>query len=416
MNTITKARVCRTLLAMPLAAMLGWEASAAELNLWVRESASDAGQLMVDLWNSGHEDQITLTAIPDNQMVTKLATSIQGGDAPDLVSFDLIYMPDFMRAGFLVDVTDQLSDDPNYANHIDAYKNLAVFEDRIYGIGFTPEVSVLIRNKELFRQAGLDPERGPTSLDEIVSMARQIGSLGDDTYGFYFSGSCAGCNIFVTSPLMVAGGGEILPRHGEDAALEGDAIPAVLNAYKTMWEEGLVPESAEVDTGANFASAFLGGNIGMAGTGGFAISLIQREFPELDYGLSLLPGLEPGQVSSFVGGDVAAIPKGGPNEAAAREFLSWVLSDEAQLEGLAKNSFLSTRTDLAGNEYAQDPRVQILSEALAAGYVPWVFHYNDMANSDNSPWNIMIQSAIFDDNVEGAIEEAREEMLRIASE
>jgi multiple sugar transport system substrate-binding protein len=406
----------RTLAAAGVVLAAAVPLSAQELSMWVRESAADPGQLMVDLWNAGHDAQISLTAIPDNQFVTKLATSAQTGDAPDLISFDLIYMPDFMRAGLLTDVTDQVQADPNYATHVEAYKNIATYEDRVYGVGFTPDVSVLAWNKELFREAGLDPEQGPRSLGDIHEMARKVGALGDDTYGFYFAGSCPGCNIFVTSPLMVAGGAEILPRNAEDAALEGEAIPAVLDTFRQMWEEGLIPESAEVDTGANFVSAFLGGNIGIAGTGGFLISLIEREHPDFDYGLTLLPGLEEGQVSGFVGGDVVAIPVGGDNEDAAREFLTWVLTDEAQLEGLAKNSILTTRTDLADNEYfAGKEKVQVTAEALAAGYVPWVFHFNDMVNSDSSPWITMIQTAVFDGDVEGAIEEAREEMLDIVS-
>jgi|TARA_B110000037_G_C17120586_1_gene505690 multiple sugar transport system substrate-binding protein len=397
--------------------MVSTSAVAADLSMWVRESAADPGQLMVDLWNSGHSDKIELTAIPDNQLVTKLATSIRAGDAPDLVSFDLIYMPDFMRAGFMTDVTDQMNADANYANHINAYKDIATYEDRIYGVGFTPDVSVIVWNKELFRQAGLDPEVGPKSIYEIHEMATKVGALGDDTYGFYFAGSCPGCNIFVNSPIMVAGGAKILPRNGEDAALEGDAIRIVLEEMKAMWEEGLIPESAEVDNGANFVGGFTAGNVGIAGSGGFLISLMEREFPDFDYGIGVIPGIEPGQVSSFVGGDVVAIPKDGSNEAIAREFLTWVLSDEAQLEGLAKNAILPTRTDLGDNAYfVNKPEVRVTAEALAVGYVPWVFHFADMVNSDSSPWINMLQQAIFDGDVDGAIEDAREAMLSIASE
>ena len=70
-----------------------------------------------------------------------------------------------------------------------------------------------------------------------------------------------------------------------------------------------------------------------------------------------------------------------------REFITWVLSDEAQLEGLAKNNIIPSRTDLADNEYFKDKRVgQATAKALGVGYVPWVFHFNDMVNSDSSPW------------------------------
>ena len=392
-------------------------ASAETLSMWVRESAADAGRLMVDLWNSKHDDKIELTAIPDNQVVTKLATGVRGGDTPDLISFDLIYMPDFMKAGFLTDLTDQLKADPNYANLVQAYKDIATYEDRIYGVGFTPDVSILVWNKDLFRKAGLDPEVPPKSIHEIHEMATKVHAIGKDTYGFYFAGACPGCNIFVTSPIMVAGGAKLLPRNGEDAALQGDAVKVVLDEYRQMWDEGLIPESAEVDAGENFVSAFTNGNVGIAGTGGFLLSLMQRQFPDFDYGVTLLPGVEPGQVSGFVGGDVVAIPKGSKNEKIGREFITWVLSDEAQLEGLAKNKILTTRTDLADNKYAAgNDKVQVTAEALKVGYVPWVFHFNDMVNSDSSPWINMLQQAIFDGDVDGAIADARARMLEIAGQ
>ncbi|MES2816965.1 MAG: extracellular solute-binding protein, partial [Pseudomonadota bacterium] len=272
--TRRRPRLPGPLAACLLAALTALPVHAEELTMWVRESAADPGKLMVELWNSGHENKITLTAIPDNQMVTKLATSAQGGDSPDLVSFDLIYMPDFMKAGLLTDLTEQLNADANYATHVQAYKDIATYEDKIYGVGFTPDVSVLAWNKDLYKAAGLDPEKGPTTVAEIVDHARKIRALGGDTYGFWFSGACPGCNIFVTSPMMVAAGSKMLPRNGEDEALTGDGVKLVLEAYKTMWDEGMIPENAEVDTGANFVSAFASGKIGIAGTGGFLISLM----------------------------------------------------------------------------------------------------------------------------------------------
>ena len=416
MKSLSVPGLRRLLLTASLAAFAASAVSAETLSMWVRESAADPGKLMVDLWNSKHDNKIELTAIPDNQLVTKLATSISGGGAPDLVSFDLIYMPDFMKAGFLTDVTAQLNADPNYATHVQAYKDIATYDGKTYGVGFTPDVSVLVWNKDLFKAAGLDPEKGPTTIQEIVDDARKIRALGPDTYGYWFSGACPGCNIFVTSPMMVAAGSKMLPKTGTDDALTGDGVKTVLEAYKTMWDEGLIPASAETDSGANFVSAFVGGNIGIAGTGGFLISLMEREHPEFNYGLTLLPGVTAGQVSAFVGGDVVAVPAKGKNEAAAREFLTWVLSDEAQLEGLAKNSILTTRTDLADNEYTKgNEPVLVTAKALAAGYVPWVFHFADMVNSDSSPWIQMLQQAIFDGDIDGAITDARAAMLEIAA-
>lgn len=392
------------------------QAGAAELSMWVRASGANAAQHLVDLWNEKHEDKINLTVIPDDQMVTKLATGVAASDVPDVISFDLIYMPDFMRAGFLEDLTDFLNADPNQAKVAQAYKELATYEGRLYGTGFTPDVSVLVWNKDLFEQAGLDPDKGPTTVGEIHEMAKKISALGDDIYGFWFSGACPGCNIFTTSPMMVASGAKLLPKTAEDEPLQGPGVKEVLQVFRDMWTEGLIPASAEADNGQNFVGQFKTGKIGIQGAGGFLISDLKREVPDMNFGVTFLPGIEPGQKSAFVGGDVVAIPKGSKNLEIAKEFIAWQLTDEAQLEGLAKNNIIPSRTDLAENEYFDDPRVITTAEAVGIGYVPWVFHFNDMVNSNSSPWIQMIQSAVFGGDIDGAIASAKEQMKAIASE
>ena len=79
-------------LALTASTFLSFSTAFAEdLSMWVRASGAGAAQHLVDLWNASHADKrIAVTVIPDNQMVTKLATGTQAGDVPDLVSFDRI--------------------------------------------------------------------------------------------------------------------------------------------------------------------------------------------------------------------------------------------------------------------------------------------------------------------------------------
>ena len=304
-------RTCGALAATLIASSAFATAAYADtMTMWVRASGVNAATHIVDLWNSTHPDKIELTTIPDNQMVTKLATGVQAGDVPDLVSFDLIYMPDFMKAGFLVDLTADLKGNPNYASVAQAYKDIATYEGKLYGAGFTPDVSILVWNKDLFKKAGLDPDKPPQTIGEIHDDAKKIHALGADTYGFYFSGACPGCNIFTTSPMMVAAGSKMLPANGKDDALTGEGVKDVLETFKEMWSEGLVPKSAQTDNGANFTAEFKTGKIGIQGTGGFLLSDLKKDVPNLNFGVTFLPGVKPGQVSSFVGGDVVADPEG----------------------------------------------------------------------------------------------------------
>jgi multiple sugar transport system substrate-binding protein len=417
-SSFLRRSVFSAALALVLAAMSSHPTSAAErVSMWVRASGANAAQHLVDLWNTGHPDKIQLTVIPDNQMVSKLATGVKAGQVPDVISFDLIYMPDFMRAGLLTDLTDKLKDDPNFKKVAPAFTQLATYKGKLYGTGFTPDVSILIYNKDLFKKAGLDPTKPPTTLAQIHEYATKIHALGPDIYGFYFSGSCPGCNIFTTSPMMVASGAKILPANGTEEPLAGPGVKEVLQLFRDMWVEGLIPKSAQSDNGANFVANFKTGKIGIQGAGGFFISDLKREVPNLDFGVTFLPGIKDGQVSAFVGGDVVAIPKGSKHAAIALQFIKWELSDEAQLEGLAKNNILPSRTDLANNKYFEgEPRVVTTAKAIGIGYVPWVFHFNDMVNSDSSPWIQMIQSAVFEGKVDDAIAKAKAKMKAIANE
>ena len=192
---------------------------------------------------------------------------------------------------------------------------------------------------------------------------------------------------------MVASGAKILPHDANEARLARSRRKGSTDqAYHDMWTEGLVPASAQADT-AELRFRFPDRQNRHPGHRRLPISLLKDKFarPRLRHGV--LPGIEAGQQSAFVGGDVIAIPKGSKNEDVARKFIAWELTDEAQLEGLAKNKIIPSRTDLATNKYFTDERVgEATAKAVGVGYVPWVFHFNDMVNSNSSPWIQMLQT------------------------
>src|SRR5271155_3205196 len=81
---------------------------ASDLVMWERSGGNkDMVDKLVDMWNAKFPDRkINLTYIPHAEMVAKLAQAIASGEVPDLMGMDLIYAPQFERAGQLVDLTD----------------------------------------------------------------------------------------------------------------------------------------------------------------------------------------------------------------------------------------------------------------------------------------------------------------------
>lgn len=386
------------------------------MSFWTRDSNQEQVRALVDAWNEAHENKIEITVIPSAEYMTKVGASVGAGAPPDLMAVDLIYVPQFAAASQLTDITDLAKGLPYFEQLSPSHVRLATYDGKVYGLPFNAEGSYLIYNKGLFEQAGLDPENPPTTWAEIADAAAKIRALGDDIYGFYFSGACAGCNAFTFLPLIWANGGDVLSDDGLTATLTDPSVAGALELYRQMWADDLIPAGAQADTGTDFANAFTTGKIGMAGTGAFAINNIKTNFPDIDFGATFLPGAE-GGASSFAGGDSIAIPAGSkyPNE--AFEFIQWATSDEVQLEYYAALNNLPVRTDLAENEFfAADPRLTTAAEAMAMGKTPYTVVYNQLFNDANGPWLKMIQTAVFDGRVEEAVNTAQEEFTKILAE
>ena len=389
------------------------ESAPVTMTMWSRDSDQALVEGLVKKWNASHKNQIETTIIPASDFVTKFGVAVAGGAAPDIIAIDLIYVPAFAAADQMTDITEMAKALPFFDKLSPSHVRLATYQDKIYGLPFSAEGSVLIYNKSLFKQAGLDPEKGPTTWDEIYQDAKAITALGDGNYGFYFSGACAGCNAFTFAPLIWASGGDMLSADFSKPTLTDPKVKAALEFYGKMWDEKLIPEGAKVDNGADFFNAFQTNKIGMVGTGSFAVSVLKANHPEIEYGIVPLPGQNGGS-SSFAGGDSIGIPKGSKYAKEAFEFMTWVYSDEVQLEEFAKNNQLPVRTDLAKNKYFDaDPGLTTAANAMATGRTPYSVTYNELFNDANGPWLLMLQTAIFDGKVDEAIATAQEAFTKI---
>ena len=387
--------------------------SANELSFWIR--ASDAGfvEPMVKAWNATHKMPVVLTVIPNDDFVTKFGTAVAGGAAPDVVAIDLVFVPTFSKAGQLSDISAEAKALPFADKLSPSHVRLAMYDKKQYAVPFSAESSLLLYNKALFKKAGLDPEKPPVTMGEIEAAAKKITALGGGVKGFYFSGACGGCNIFTMTPYVWASGGDVLSEDGTKEALDNQGLRDTLAMYRRMWEQKLMPTGAKTDNGNNFISTFFTGKIGMVGTGNFAIGLLKREHPEIDFGVTPLPGIKGGS-SSFAGGDSIAIPATSKHKKEAWEFITWSLSEEVQVEQFAKGGSIPVRSDLADNKYSkEDPRFALAAKAMQAGRTPYSVHFNQLINDPNGPWLAMLQEAIFGKGIDPAIKDAKVKFSKI---
>jgi multiple sugar transport system substrate-binding protein len=394
--------------------------SAADLVMWERSGGNkDMVDKLVEMWNAKYPDRhINLTYIPHAEMVAKLAQAIASGDVPDLMGMDLIYAPQFEKAGQLVDITGQVGGLPELKTASPGHMMVATFDKKLYGVPLYADVSALFYNKDLFEKAGLDPNKPPKSLAELRQDADKITALGGDIKGYYLPGSCAGCNIFTVGPLMWASGAKIEAKDAGDEPLVGDGVAKVLQFERDMVKAGNVHASDRAENGETFHLQFGSGKVGMMGTGNFNIKLARDQNPKMKFGISLLPGMGQDSSASFIGGDLVVIPKGSKRVNDAVDFMKFILSDEIQVEGYAKLLNLTTRADMVDNKYFKaEPLVQDVAKALAVGRTPYTLTFFEQINSPQGPWLQMLQRAYYTtDPIDQIISDAKEKMKAIAAQ
>lgn len=390
-------------------------AQAETFTMWVRSDGANFMPKIVDSFNkSQSEHKAELQIVPVSELVQKYAVASAGGSAPDALSLDLIYTPAFAAAGQLEDITDLARSLPYFDSLSKAHLSVGTNDGRLYGVPFSADSSVLIWNKALFKQAGLDPDKAPSTWAEIRDAAEKVNGLGGDINGFYFSGNCGGCNIFTFMPLIWASGGDLFTDDGKTVTVDTPQMRDAIAFYQGMVKDGLVPASAQTDTGTNFFGAFAAGNIGITPSGSFAIGALNTQHPDIDYGITFLPGKD-GDWSSFAGGDNFVVSKGTTKLAAIKAFLEYAYSLEGQTL-LAANGSLPVRNDIAKDALKDlDPRYLVAAEAMARGRTPYSVVFNDLINSANGPWTTMMNQAFFGeaDAIDSALETGQATMQSI---
>ncbi|SLN76980.1 ABC transporter substrate-binding protein [Roseisalinus antarcticus] len=365
-------------------------------SLWVRADGSNFMPQIVEAFNAQSEHSAELQIVPTAELVQKYAIASAGGSAPDALSLDLIYTPAFGAAGQLRDLTEFAQDLDYFDSLSPAHLSVGTVEDRIYGLPFSADSSVLIWNKDLYREAGLDPDVAPTTWAEIREHAEAIDALGEETYGFYFSGACGGCNIFTFMPMVWASGGELFSSDGSEARFDSPQMREGVEFYRAMVEDGLVPAGSQTDGGINFFAAFANGNIGITPSGAFAIGALNTQYPDLDYGVSYLPGKD-GAWSSFAGGDnfVVSAATDDDKMPAIEAFIEFAYSLEGQ-RLLAAGGALPVRSDIAEEALeGLDPRYILAADAMTNGRTPFSPVFNDLINSANGPWITTLNRAFY---------------------
>jgi len=109
------------------------------------------------------------------ETLTKGIAAIRAGNPPHIVQVYEVGTQTMIDSGAIIPVTDMVKPgEINFAEYIDPILKYYTVRGKLYSMPFNSSTAILYYNKDVFRRAGLDPERPPQTFDELEQMGRQI--------------------------------------------------------------------------------------------------------------------------------------------------------------------------------------------------------------------------------------------------
>ncbi|WP_233579007.1 MULTISPECIES: ABC transporter substrate-binding protein [unclassified Micromonospora] len=361
-----------------------------ELTLWTRAPLEKQAKLLVDAYNAGHKNQVKLTVVPNDDYVAKVGAAAGSDGLPDLFAADIVYVPNWVNQGLFQDLSANI-DGLSFKDSINkGHLAAGTMDGKKHVLPFVLDLSMMFWNKQLFKDAGLDPEKAPATLEEYATAAKAVqATKKNGVYGTATGLNCGGCLVFTWFPSVWAAGGEVLSEDGTEAKLADDTAQKVYSTWNDLWKSGAVLPASAGETGPTWTAPFTEGKVGVML---YPATLLSST--PFDVGVAPIPG-PGGGGSTFVGGDGLGVSKDSKKAAQAWNFLSWMMSEEAQVEVLAKNKDVVSRADLANNKYAaEDPRLVTINEAAGKGDTPVAMNFQQAFNAPNSPWLTLIRNRV----------------------
>ena len=314
-------------------------------------------------WSDGHE---------------KIVVAFGSGTAPDVLELGSDWVPEFSYQNVLLHVTFEAEkikkeflmwEPATVGNPTDA-------SQKIFGFPWILDTRVLFYNKELMKKTGLDPDKPPTTWDEFLHCCKAINKLKPEAYGFGVNSAEPHRLYKKFLPFFWANGGKILSDDLRESEINSSEGIQALEFYKKLTQNGML------DTQAMLDEAFKHNKIGFVISGGWLLNDLRKNYPELNFGICLMPKPESdqGMPASFAGGEFLVINKKTKNPQEALELIKFLIRKDNCLEVCQAigSGFPSARGAELDPYYRNNPDLLIFQEQLKYALSPpphprWVY-------------------------------------------
>ncbi len=305
---------------------------------WGSEIRRPVVEKIVEDFNKSQDKiEVTHTFVPWGDIWTKELAAIAANSPPDVVINDINATALRGKKNQAMNLSQFLEKDDISGDFYPELWEATLYEGDSYGIPFNTDTRILYYNKDAFEEVGLDPEKPPTTWEELEEYAAKLDKKDGNTYdriGFY---PLWGIQSDVW--MLNADGVNYFDSEGEvsiDTDANRDTLDWLVKWREIYGENTINAYQAQIDS--QQGNPFFNGKLGMFINTPTFYTQIRDYAPDLNFGVAKLPERTEGSGhTSWGGGFVAEIPEGSKNAEEAWEFIKYLTGAEAQEYWAVKN-------------------------------------------------------------------------------
>lgn len=289
-------------------------------HFWSEPSQREVLAGLVSKFEKENNCKVELTELSWNDGKTKLLAAFNSNVAPDVLELGSDWVSQFSSANVLEELNP---DSVEIDQFVDISLSPTKWEGKLFALPWVLDTRVMFCNKSLMQEAGCGEEL-PKNYSELIRMANLINKPTKEIYGFGTNSSDPHRLYKKILPLFWTFGGAIF-ENGLPVINSANNVKA-LNCYVQLSRAGLLETQRQLDM------YFVQGKIGFVFSGAWLLRKIEKENPNLDYEVALMPQHLDKDGISFLGGEYLAINKNSQKKELARKLLKFLTAGVNSLE------------------------------------------------------------------------------------
>jgi multiple sugar transport system substrate-binding protein len=267
------------------------------------------------------------------------------GDSPyDLVYMDVIWTAKFAAAGWLLDLSDRVTD-KDLKVFLDKDVEAGRYKRKLYRIPLRSDVGMLYYRKDLLQQAGVKP---PETFEELVKVSQELQKKKAATWGYVWQGAqYEGLPAMFVEILKGFGGFWINPDTNEVGLDKPEAIKAV-EFLRNAIAQGISPPGVTTYREEDTRRLFVSGQTAFLRNWPYVWSSANEDASKIKGKVGIKPMVHiPGETGgACLGGWGMGISKTSKHPEEAWKAIQYFTSKEAQQRFTLETGNISSRRDL----------------------------------------------------------------------